>query len=170
MKVRVRLTALASAVLLSAAGIAMTAQPANAAIIVGARVCLTSDTWTFTPQLGITPVLGGTAVGAYTANCPLEVGVQATPPFLVTGTQGPYVGSTTYNYYGDCVLAALLGGSATVGGGIIIGGIVTVTAGTSAGTFNNVAVKVLLPDASKGSDICSEADANGLGVTVGTLP
>lgn len=169
MKLGVRLTAL-TAVLLSAVGVGATSQPASAATLVGARVCATSDHWSFTPRLSITPVFGGNATGDYTATCPFAVGATLAPPFVVPGPRGPFAGFTSNSYYGDCVAAALLSGSgAGVGAGVVVGGVVSATASSNLATYNNVAVTVLVPDTSTGSDMCSEADANGLGVTVDTL-
>jgi hypothetical protein len=169
MKLGVRLTAVGAA-LLSAVAAGASAPSANAVpVIIGARVCITADDWHFAPRLGITPFLGGGVTANYSADCYVQAGVTTAPPFLVTSARATYTGTQHYTYNGDCVLAVLTGGTATVGAGILIGGIVSVTAGSDLGTFNNVAVKVLVPDAATGSDICSEQDANGLGVTVGTV-
>lgn len=175
MKLGVRLTAVGATLLMSAAGVLSTAPAASATtpVIIGARVCLTQDDWHFGNTLGITPTLSNPVTANYSADCLVQAGVTTAPPFLVTSARATYTGTTNYNLIGDCIVAALVGGSATVGGGILVGGIVSVTAGTSLGTFNNVAVKVLPPDTTT-SDICSVNDTLSLaplynGITVGTV-
>jgi len=167
----------AIAALVATAALSVSVPAAEAAPIAGVRVCTTQEDWTFTPPLTISPaLLGPTGIGiSYTAYCPVRYEVDPfTPPFIFTSTQNYPMGQS-YSYVGNCVLAALTGGSAAVGGGILVGGIVAVTVGAGGvanPTFNNVSVKVLVPS----PDVCSESTAStvnigqlGSAVTVGTL-
>ncbi|HVF05406.1 MAG TPA: hypothetical protein VNA20_11250 [Frankiaceae bacterium] len=162
MSLRTMLAAVAAATL-STAGLAL--PTAEAAPVVGARVCTTRDSWNFSPPLTLTPRLlaPGTASGSYTATCPRYI-VDTAAPYLVTGVQGPYSLGFSYNYVGNCAAAVLTGGATHTG--VIIGGMVAVIYSASVGTFHNLSVKVLTPS----PDVCSESSASGTGYTVGTLP
>lgn len=164
MKLRVRLTALA-AVVLSTAGVGLTAQSAEAAPIASARVCTSQEQWSFSPPLTLAFTLTGSALQNYQATCLFKVGIGLDPPFIDTSAQAPYSAALGHSYIGGCHVAVFSRGG--IPSGIMVGGMVGVFVGTNepAGSTSNISVKVLTPS----PGICNESSATGTGVTVGTF-
>jgi hypothetical protein len=127
------------AALALAAGVAVPA-PANAA---GARVCETTGTATFSPELNLISKTG-TVTFNYSFLCVVVDDSGA------TGLQSGSL-AVSYDYEGSCLTATLTGGSGGLEG-VIVGG----TAGLTFTTSGRVGARalVLVPDVLSGSTPC----------------